>query len=36
MSGMPAEVIVKTGNRTLLEYIVQPFSDMFMRSFREE
>lgn len=33
--GMPAEVLIKTGNRTLLEYIVKPFSNMFARSFRE-
>lgn len=36
ISGMPAEVIIKTGQRTLLDYIVKPFSDMFVRSLREE
>lgn len=36
VSGMPAEVMIKTGGRTLLEYIVQPFSDMLARTFKEE
>ena len=36
ISGMPAEVIIKAGSRTVLGYIVQPFSDMIARSFREE
>lgn len=34
--GMPVEVIVKTGQRTVLEYLVKPISDMFARAFKEE
>ena len=33
--GMPAEVLIVTGERTLLEYLVQQFLDVFQRSFRE-
>lgn len=33
--GMPADVIVPTGDRTLLSYLVQPMADAFARSFRE-
>jgi HlyD family secretion protein len=33
--GMPAEVLIVTGERTLLGYLVQPFRDMFRRSLRE-
>ena len=34
--GMPAEVLIKTGGRTLLNYLLKPFLDMVARSFREE
>jgi len=34
--GMPAEVVIKTGERTVLEYLLKPFLDMLARSFREE
>lgn len=34
--GMPAEVLINTGKRTLLEYLIQPLSDAFARSFTEE
>lgn len=33
--GMPAEVLIVTGERTLLGYLFQPFRDMFRRSLRE-
>lgn len=34
--GMPVEVFLKTGERSALSYLVKPFSDQMMRSFREE
>jgi epimerase transport system membrane fusion protein len=34
--GMPAEVFINTGKRTLFEYLMQPLSDAFARSFIEE
>lgn len=36
VAGMPAEVMIKTGNRTALSYLVKPFKDMLARSFNEE
>ena len=33
--GMPAEVLIVTGERTMLEYLVEPFEAAFQRSFRE-
>lgn len=33
--GLPAEVYIKTTERTLLAYLVQPFSQVVERSFRE-
>ena len=33
--GMPAEVLVITGERTMVEYLFQPFLDALWRSFRE-
>ena len=33
--GMPVEVMLVTGQRTLLDYILQPVTDMFARAFRE-
>ncbi|MEM7619049.1 MAG: HlyD family type I secretion periplasmic adaptor subunit [Pseudomonadota bacterium] len=34
--GMPAEVFIKTGQRTALSYLLKPLSDQMMRSFREQ
>jgi HlyD family secretion protein len=34
--GMPAEVMIKTGERTALSYLVKPLSDQVFRAFREE
>jgi epimerase transport system membrane fusion protein len=36
VSGMPAEVMIKIGDRTALSYLVKPFTDMLSRSFNEE
>lgn len=36
LTGMPAEVIIKTGERTVLSYLMKPISDMFSRTFRED
>ncbi|PSM18321.1 HlyD family type I secretion periplasmic adaptor subunit [Nitratireductor sp. StC3] len=33
--GMPVEVMLVTGQRTLLDYVLQPVTDMFARAFRE-
>ena len=33
--GMPAEVMIMTGERTALDYILEPFVDTLRRSFRE-
>lgn len=34
-SGMPAEVHIQTGNRSLLSYIFKPLRDQFARAFRD-
>jgi epimerase transport system membrane fusion protein len=34
--GMPAEVLINTGSRTLLEYLSRPLADTFARSFIED
>jgi len=34
--GMPAEVMIKTGDRTALSYLVKPLSDQILRAFRED
>jgi HlyD family secretion protein len=34
--GMPAEVMIKTGDRTALSYLVKPLSDQIFRAFRED
>lgn len=34
--GMPAEVLIKTGERTLFEYLVQPATNAFARSLIED
>ena len=36
VSGMPAVVMIKTGERTVLEYLIKPIKDMFRKSFNEE
>jgi HlyD family type I secretion membrane fusion protein len=33
--GMPAEVYIETGNRSMLSYITKPIRDQFARSFRD-
>jgi HlyD family secretion protein len=34
--GMPVQAMVVTGERTLLEYLVQPLHDSITRAFRED
>ena len=34
--GMPVEVMIVTGKRTMLEYLLQPVADSFRRAFRQE
>lgn len=34
--GMPAEVFIKTGERTFFEYMMRPVMDSFNRAFREQ
>jgi HlyD family secretion protein len=34
--GMPVDVFLSTGDRSALSYLVKPFTDQMMRSFREE
>ena len=34
--GMPVQVMIVTGKRTLLDYLLQPVTDSFRRAFREE
>jgi len=36
LPGMPAEVLINTGERTLFEYLAQPASNFFARSFTED
>ena len=36
VSGMPAQVMIKIGDRTALSYLVKPFTEMLGRSFNEE
>jgi epimerase transport system membrane fusion protein len=36
LPGMPAEVMIKIGERTPLSYFVKPFTDMVSRGFNEE
>ena len=33
--GMPADVYIKTGERTFFEYMLRPVLDSFSRAFRE-
>ena len=34
--GMPVEVFLSTGERSAFSYLIKPFTDQMMRSFREE
>jgi protease secretion system membrane fusion protein len=34
--GMPVEVIVKTGERSFMSYLLKPLTDRFARSFKED
>ncbi|MFG6176663.1 HlyD family type I secretion periplasmic adaptor subunit [Halomonas sp. THAF12] len=36
LSGMPAEVMIRTGDRTFASYIAKPITDMLARAMREE
>jgi HlyD family secretion protein len=33
--GMPADIYIKTGERTFFEYMLRPVLDSFSRAFRE-
>ena len=33
--GMPADIYIKTGERTFVEYMLRPLLDSFSRAFRE-
>jgi hypothetical protein len=33
--GMPAEVVIKKGERTLMSYLLQPMSETIVRAMRE-
>jgi multidrug efflux pump subunit AcrA (membrane-fusion protein) len=33
--GMPAEVFIRTGSRSMLSYITKPLRDQFARAFRD-
>jgi epimerase transport system membrane fusion protein len=35
ISGMPVEVVIKTGERTLFNYLAKPLKDMVVRAFNE-
>lgn len=35
LPGMPAEVMILTGERTLMDYLLEPLVESFVRSFRE-
>jgi HlyD family secretion protein len=34
-SGMPAEVYIETGSRSLISYVLKPLRDQFNRAFRD-
>jgi len=36
LPGMPAEVLINTGDRTFFEYLMQPLSNIFARSLIED
>ena len=35
VSGMPVEIFVQTGNRSMLSYVTKPLADQFARAFRD-
>lgn len=35
-SGMPAEVFIETGGRSMISYLTKPLRDQFMRAFRDD
>ncbi|MCU7928414.1 MAG: hypothetical protein KZQ97_18510 [Candidatus Thiodiazotropha sp. (ex Dulcina madagascariensis)] len=35
VSGMPVDVIIKTGERTVFDYLLKPLRDMTVRAFNE-
>lgn len=35
VSGMPVDVVIRTGERTLLDYLLRPLQDMLARAFNE-
>jgi HlyD family secretion protein len=36
VAGMPVEAFVKTGDRSMMSYLVRPMSDQIARAFREK
>jgi len=36
LPGMPVEVLIKTGERSVFEYLIKPISNAFARSFIED
>ncbi|WP_069384563.1 HlyD family type I secretion periplasmic adaptor subunit [Halomonas caseinilytica] len=36
ISGMPAEIMIRTGEKTLLEYLLEPLTDMLQRALRQD
>jgi HlyD family secretion protein len=34
--GMPVEAFIRTGERTMLSYLIKPLSDQARRAFREK
>jgi protease secretion system membrane fusion protein len=34
--GMPADVIIKTGERTLVDYVLKPITDRFAKALKEQ
>ncbi|MBK1721626.1 HlyD family type I secretion periplasmic adaptor subunit [Thiocystis violacea] len=36
LAGMPAEAMIKTGERTFFDYLIRPLTDRVARAFREE
>ncbi len=36
VTGMPATVMIHIGERTMLEYLIKPFKELFRKAFNEE
>jgi multidrug efflux pump subunit AcrA (membrane-fusion protein) len=36
MPGMPAEVMIMTGDQTVLDYVIRPLAESIRRSFRDQ